>query len=542
MTRAGATITAARAAAAAVTEDPVAAARAAAAAASSAASSAASGEVQNLKAVDRAVKVTKDFLALSDSSTFREGLALRDAQNGARVTVFSSRELIVGRTYLTAAENRLVRNSHDELVLEGDTKVLIRIEPFGDGSGGSGSSSGGGGGEGSSSSSGGGSGSSSSGPGASVPATSSGGGGLDRPDIELSMQVQHAALFTSSADALDTPLGINLTVVLVGASGGNAAVAGASAASAVQRLDLEIGSSPDRISCELVCDAPTFVAIARGLLPSSVAVLTRLASTTNLAALLALQRAHVWERERYISFVAERACAARNRRRAEPLGASSGPATPARSGAVDSSSSSSSSTSAQGFGAHHDAHDDAHHSHHAHHAHHDADAALIEGLKAQMRRRAEEGSSGGAGAGATTYGLVGDGLAGSLVGRILGAISTVESLRTSENERKAVWGHLRSLTLRGLRGGYVDVSSRAAAVDGSAAEGASAEGDPLRPTAGDVVDMADLDLEALKELDDASLRVHLGGDLELAQGFLFMPHAFLGCDWTGPRPRMLIAC
>ena len=514
MTRAGATITAARAAAAAVTEDPVAAARAAAAAASSAASSAASGEVPNLKAVDRAVK-----------------------DRAVKVT-----------------KNRLGRNSHDELVLEGDTKV--RIELLGDGSGGSGSSSGGGGGEGSGSSSGSGSGSgsgssSSSGPGASVPATSSGGGGLDRPDIELSMQVQHAALFTSSADALDAPLGINLTVVLVGASGavagGHAAVEGAVAgavagASAVQRLDLEIGSSPDRISCELVCDAPTFVAIARGLLPSSVAVLTRLASTTNLAALLALQRAHVWERERYISFVAERACAARNRRRAEPLGASSGPATPARSGAVDSSSSSSSSTSAQGFGAHHDAHDDAHHSHHAHHAHHDADAALIEGLKAQMRRRAEEGSSGGAGAGATTYGLVGDGLAGSLVGRILGAISTVESLRTSENERKAVWGHLRSLTLRGLRGGYVDVSSRAAAVDGSAAEGASAEGDPLRPTAGDVVDMADLDLEALKELDDASLRVHLGGDIELAQGFLFMPHAFLGCDWTGPRPHMLIAC
>jgi hypothetical protein len=277
-----------------------------------------------------------------------------------------------------------------------------------------------------------------------------------------------------------------------------------------------------------------------------VAVLTRLASTTNLAALLALQRAHVWERERYISFVAERACAARNRRRAEPLGASTGPATPVRSGAADSSSSSSSSTSAHGLGAHHDAHDD------AHHAHHDADAALIEGLKAQMRRRAEEGS-GGAGAGATTYGLVGDGLAGSLVGRILGAISTVESLRTSENERKAVWGQLRSLTLRGLRGGYVDVSSRAAAVDGSAAEGASAvpsaEGDPLRApsralraAAGDVADMADLDLEALKELDDTSLRVHLGGDLELAQGFLFMPHAFLGCDWTGPRPRMLIAC
>ena len=509
MTSAGATITAARAAAAAVTEDPVAAARAAAAAASSAASSAASGEVPNLKAVDRAVKVTK---------------------------------------------NRLVRNSHDELVFEGDTKV--RIEPHGDGSGGSGSSSGGGGGEGNSSSSGGSG--SSSGPGASVPATSSGGGGLDRPDIELSMQVQHAALFTSSADALDAPLGINLTVVLVGASGavagGHAAVAGAvegavegavAGASAVQRLDLEIGSSPDRISCELVCDAPTFVAIARGLLPSSVAVLTRLASTTNLAALLALQRAHVWERERYISFVAERACAARNRRRAEPLGASTGPATPARSGAAESSSSSSStcSTSAHGLGAHHDAHDDAHH---AHHAHHDADAALIEGLKAQMRRRAEEGSSGAAGAGATTYGLVGDGLAGSLVGRIIGAISTVESLRTSENERKAVWGQLRSLTLRGLRGGYVDVSSRAAAVDGSAAEGASAvpsaEGDPHQPAAGDVADMADLDLEAQKELDDASLRVHLGGDLELAQGFLFMPHAFLGCDWTGPRPRMLIAC
>jgi hypothetical protein len=163
-----------------------------------------------------------------------------------------------------------------------------------------------------------------------------------------------------------------------------------------------------------------------------------------------------------------------------------------------------------------------------------------------MRRRAEEGSSGGAGAGATTYGLVGDGLAGSLVGRIIGAISTVESLRTSENERKAVWGQLRTLTLRGLRGGYVDVSSRAAAVDGSAAEGASAvpsaEGDPHQPAAGDVADMADLDLEAQKELDDASLRVHLGGDLELAQGFLFMPHAFLGCDWTGPRPCMLIAC
>jgi trimeric autotransporter adhesin len=522
MTSAGATITAARAAAAAVTEDPVAAARAAAAAASSAASSAASGEVPNLKAVDRAVK-----------------------DRAVKVT-----------------KNRLGSNSHDELVLEGDTKV--RIEPLGHGSGGSGSSSGGGSGEGSGSSSGGSGSGSSSGPGASVPATSSGGGGLDRPDIELSMQVQHAALFTSSADALDAPLGINLTVVLVGASGavagGHAAVAGAvegavegavAGASAVQRLDLEIGSSPDRISCELVCDAPTFVAIARGLLPSSVAVLTRLASTTNLAALLALQRAHVWERERYISFVAERACAARNRRRAEPLGASTGPATPARSGAVDSSSSSSSSSStAHGLGAHHDAHDDAHH---AHHAHHDADAALIEGLKAQMRRRAEEGSSGGAGAGATTYGLVGDGLAGSLVGRIIGAISTVESLRTSENERKAVWGQLRSLTLRGLRGGYVDVSSRAAAVDGSAAEGASAvpsaEGDPLRApsralraAAGDVADMADLDLEALKELDDASLRVHLGGDLELAQGFLFMPHAFLGCDWTGPRPRMLIAC
>jgi len=489
----------------------VAAARAAAAAASSAASSAASGEVPNLKAVDRAVKVTK---------------------------------------------NRLVRNSHEELVLEGDTKV--RIEPHGDGSGGSGSSSGGGGGEGSGSSSGGSGSSSSSGPVASVPATSIGGGGLDRPDIELSMQVQHAALFTSSADALDAPLGINLTVVLVGASGavagGHAAVAGAvegavegavAGASAVQRLDLEIGSSPDRISCELVCDAPTFVAIARGLLPSSVAVLTRLASTTNLAALLALQRAHVWERERYISFVAERACAARNRRRAEPLGASTGPATPARNGAADSSSSSSSSSSstAHGLGAHHDAHD---HAHHSHHAHHDADAALIEGLKAQMRRRAEEGSSGAAGAGATTYGLVGDGLAGSLVGRIIGAISTVESLRTSENERKAVWGQLRTLTLRGLRGGYVDVSSRAAAVDGSAAEGASAvpsaEGDPRRPAAGDVADMADLDLEALKELDDTSLRVHLGGDIELAQGFLFMPHAFLGCDWTGPRPRMLIAC
>ena len=34
-------------------------------------------------------------------------------------------------------------------------------------------------------------------------------------------------------------------------------------------------------------------------------------------------------------------------------------------------------------------------------------------------------------------------------------------------------------------------------------------------------------------LSGDALLAFLGGDTELAQGFLFMPHAFLGCDWTG---------
>ena len=36
-----------------------------------------------------------------------------------------------------------------------------------------------------------------------------------------------------------------------------------------------------------------------------------------------------------------------------------------------------------------------------------------------------------------------------------------------------------------------------------------------------------------KELDAPGLLAHLGGDAELAQGFAFLPHAFLGCDCTG---------
>lgn len=36
-----------------------------------------------------------------------------------------------------------------------------------------------------------------------------------------------------------------------------------------------------------------------------------------------------------------------------------------------------------------------------------------------------------------------------------------------------------------------------------------------------------------RELDPAELLAHLGGDSELAQAFCFLPHAFLGCDWSG---------
>ena len=75
-----------------------------------------------LREVDRAAKLTKEFVQLSTDG-FGPGLALRDA-TGQRVVAQRLEQLEPGLTYLTPLELRLVRSEGDVLLLE-DTPVTL---------------------------------------------------------------------------------------------------------------------------------------------------------------------------------------------------------------------------------------------------------------------------------------------------------------------------------------------------------------------------------------------------------------------------------
>lgn len=76
-----------------------------------------------LREVDRAAKLTKEFVQLSTDG-FGPGLALRDATTGQRLVAQRLEQLELGLTYLTPLELRLVRGEGDVLLLE-DTPVTL---------------------------------------------------------------------------------------------------------------------------------------------------------------------------------------------------------------------------------------------------------------------------------------------------------------------------------------------------------------------------------------------------------------------------------
>ena len=480
----------------------------------------------HLQAMDRAAKVTRDFLALSSGEAFAEGLEVVEEATGRAYLVQNAGELALNRVYLTPSGNRLERRSETELLLERDTKVVIAPPPDVTGA-----------------------------DGARAAGRSGLAGVSEAVEEQRQQQLEAAAAFTRSA-RLERGMSVVLKVHLTPRGGGEAAGTtqaaadgaasngsgdGAAAATACETLELHVrgkeggeegsgaiiaavsseGASGGEEAAatsehaELWCSAPVFVAIASGLLSVGAAVLTRQARAVNLAALLRL--ASVWQREHFITFAAAREYARKHGRvlpgggmaatgSSGGSGGGGGDGDGSGSGGGTSRSSSSSSPT------------------HATRADGEAgsgarteelgklgvDEELVRLAKQQMRRLAEEGSAGvGGGAQGSDAGGGAGGVVGGYVWSALSAVS-------SEATRNALWSNMKTLR-SGLRGGLM-------AGGGGFARGGGEAG----PSASDAAEDAKHELNVGEELLG-----YLGGDSELAQGFAFLPHAFLGCDWSG---------
>ena len=243
-----------------------------------------------------------------------------------------------------------------------------------------------------------------------------------------------------------------------------------------------VSSGEGSLECELVCSAEVFIAIAEGHLHPSAAVLARLAEASSLPALLRIRDVCAWERERFWLYMAQ---------------GHLGTCSPARAAAGDACLGGGASSEAEAVaGAEGAAHDEGlgeglgGGAGSERLAKYGIDEDLVRLAKQQMRRRAEEAPDGAP-----------SGTLGHLIGSYIGG------------DAAAIWASLRSLragNLRGLRQGGVWSSPRAASSSSSAAAAPQRE---LTP--------------------GPELLAYLGGDAELAQGFAFIHHAFLGCDWRG---------
>ena len=83
----------------------------------------------HLREKDRAAKVTNDFLGLTSAECFAGGLDLQDALSGAHLVAYSAHDLVLNVEYLLPSENRLMRVSETELLLEQETRVQVALHP-----------------------------------------------------------------------------------------------------------------------------------------------------------------------------------------------------------------------------------------------------------------------------------------------------------------------------------------------------------------------------------------------------------------------------
>ena len=493
-----------------------------------------SGSSPILSQMNRAAKVTSDFLELTSGAAFANGLVLSLASDdgsggGGVVTVSTAMELELNRAYTTPSGNHLVRISETQLVLEREMYISIAEAappPAAEAAQ------------------------------AEAAQAMEGAAAPPLPPLTASSaavatsveeRLRRACAFTRCAP-IEDGLAVALRVRLRhhndagqwkaggdggGDSGGGGGSEGAEAgAGAVLELYAgePVSSASDAggerrgdggdgsgggdgggggeggggegadgvLTCEVNCSAETFVAMAEGVLPPSAAVLSQLASTPNLLALIQAGEALAWERDRYVLYAAEQLYARKlpaHARAAADAAAASGTTSPARlapgtcpspGGSATGSSDADQDEGAGGGGE----------GQRAYYGKLGIDEELVRLAKQQMRRLAEEPPDGS---------QAQAGLLGSLISSYIGG----EGTRTAAiiNGVRA----LRAGNLRALRtGGW------AARPGGGGAAGAPGAGTPVR------------------ELQPGpALLAYLSGDADLAQAFAFMPHAFLGCDWNG---------
>ena len=411
--------------------------------------------------MDRAAKVTKDFLALSSGEAFEDGgLALHNAGGGAGLLAHSAHDLELFETYLTPSGNRVERTSDTELLLERDTKIKIAPPAEGEAE-----------------------------KLAQLRAAESASEAAEkdrrRLDRVAEFTVQPRCLHrwrrreaVSSDSPSDTPGtsgggdgddvgGEGLRGDADGAGGGewgdsrgesgppagrrgrmapNRASYRRTAPAAVWRRRKRPSGVPQR--CELSCTPEVFIAIASGQISVGAAVLTKQASVTAGLEVLGDVGMAIWKRERFIAFAAEQELA---RKRGAlhghllggPSGGGGGAAAAAGGGGAGGGGSrgSSSPTHASrsetaGEGERLKTPEEL--------GKMGIDEELVRHAKQQMRKLAEEGG------GAAT--ADGRGRASSAAPLVLWAYMwSALSAVSSEATRNALWTNMR--TLRGGRGG-----------------------------------------------------------------------------------------
>ena len=289
-----------------------------------------SGVNSHLREMDRATKVTNDFLGLSTGECFAGGLDLQEALSGAHLVAYSAHILPLNVEYLLPSENRLMRISETELLLEQETRVQL-APPDKETA-------------------------------VAAPTPAS------RELVEA--QIAQAADFLRQLGAEELAFAVKLRVELLpdeyvatSAPSSPKSPKGASA-TPLGLLEFELGTGGEAAECSLSCTPQVFIALVNGTLEPSAAQMQQQLQTVTPGALIRV--AQLWERERFVAFASEEAL--RQKRRA---GGAEGEALPEESGQPEVAAEQPNQTERSAL---------------------DIDEELVQIAKQQMRRLAEEGN------------------------------------------------------------------------------------------------------------------------------------------------------
>lgn len=295
----------------------------------------------HVKEMDRATKVTSDFLGLSSGEVFHGGLVLQESATGQQLVAHEAMQLVQDREYMMPSDNRVVRISDTELLLEHETR--IQVIP---------------------------------------PRPAQGGSMMARPDDgdALGAQLDQASGFLRLASSEDMQCVISLRVTLQAPSDECQSLSPVAAAMSAPRpaveaqtvLEFQLGKAGEALECSLACSPQVFIGLVNGTLSPSTAHIQQLIQTTNLPCLIRLA-AHICERERFVAYASEASCVSRKGRISSQA-----------EGSQVVGEEEERAAQAVGGGSGRESHEER--------SAQDIDNELVQIAKQQMRRMAEEGS------------------------------------------------------------------------------------------------------------------------------------------------------